>query len=278
MTRHAISVDLEDWYQTTVDPHADLTERFERNVEKILGVLAAHDVRATFFVLGITAEKAPQVIKAIAAAGHEMQSHGYGHQAVFDLTKDQFRQDLIRAKGLVEDMTGQEVFGYRAPDFSIDERTPWAYDVLAETGHRYDSSIFPIKMRRYGVAGYPPEPRIVRTAGGRRLVEAPVACFDWLGIRCPIGGGGYFRLWPYMVIRKAWRQLERLDRPGIVYMHPAEFDPDELNAYRDLVSWKFRLHQGLGRKGFARKIDRLLGEFDFGPIGKLLAPLLAELE
>lgn len=117
MARHAISVDLEDAYQILFDPHADLTERFERNVEKILGVLAAHDVRATFFVLGMAAEKAPQVIKAIAAAGHEMQSHGYGHQAVFDLTKDQFRQDLIRAKGLVEDMTGQEVFGYRAPDF-----------------------------------------------------------------------------------------------------------------------------------------------------------------
>lgn len=278
MTRHAISVDLEDVYQILFDPNADLAKRFERTIEKILGILAAHDVRATFFVLGMVAKKAPHVIKAIAAAGHEMQSHGYSHQAVFSLAEQEFRQDLTRAKDMVEDITGQEVFAYRAPDFSIDERTPWAYDVLVETGHRYDSSIFPIKMRRYGIDGYPPEPRIVRTTQGRCLVEAPVACFDWLGKRCPIGGGGYFRLWPYWVIRKAWRQLDRLGRPGIVYMHPAEFDPDELNAYRDLVSWKFRLHQGLGRKGFARKVDRLLGEFDFGPIGKLVAPLLAELE
>ena len=179
---------------------------------------------------------------------------------------------------MLEDQTGREIIGFRAPDFSIDERTPWAMDVLAETGHRYDSSVFPIKMSRYGMDGYPPEPRIVTTGRGNRLVEAPVACFDWLGKRRPVGGGGYFRLLPYWVIRRAWRQLDRLGRPGIVYMHPYEYDPSEMKAYRGSVSLKQRIHQGLGRKGFSRKIDRLLLDFSFGPICQALEPLLKELD
>jgi len=278
MARHAISVDLEDWFQTTVDPHADLPAGFERNMEKLLSNLAAHGVHGTFFVLGITAEKAPHAIKAVADAGHEVQSHGYGHRAVSSMTADEFREDLLRAKGLVEDITGHEVFGFRAPDFSIDERTPWAFDVLAETGHRYDSSIFPIKTSRYGVDGYPPEPRIVTTDRGNRLVEAPVACFNWLGRRRPVAGGGYFRLLPYWVIRKAWRQIDSLGRPGIIYVHPSEFDPNELKAYRDSISWKVRLHQSIGRRGLVRKVDRLLGEFEFGSIAEAIAPLLDELK
>ncbi|MHC4981655.1 MAG: polysaccharide deacetylase family protein [Planctomycetota bacterium] len=278
MTRHAISVDLEDWYQTTVDPDADLPAGFQRNIEKLLSILAARNTRGTFFVLGITAKKAPDLIKAIADAGHEMQSHGYSHRSVFDLTEQQFREDLTRAKGLVEDITGREVFGFRAPDFSIDGRTLWAFDVLVETGHRYDSSIFPVKTSRYGIDGYPPEPRIVTTPSGRRLVEAPVACFDCLGKRRPVAGGGYFRLWPYFVIRKAWRQLERARRPGIFYVHPSEFDPHELKAYRDSVPWMVRLHQSLGRRGLVRKIDRLLGDFDFGSVAEAIGPLLSELE
>lgn len=277
MVLHAISVDVEDWYQSTIDPEAELSDRFERSTAKVLEAFAAAGVRATFFVLGLAAEKAPRVARSIADAGHEVQSHGYGHVEVFKLSEGEFRQDLLRAKGMLEDQTGREIIGFRAPDFSIDERTPWAMDVLAETGHRYDSSVFPIKMSRYGMDGYPPEPRIVTTGRGNRLVEAPVACFDWLGKRRPVGGGGYFRLWPYWVIRKAWRQLERAGRPGIVYMHPYEYDPSEMSAYKDKVSLKSRLHQGLGRKGFAGKIDRLLRDYTFGPIRDVIAPLLEEL-
>ncbi len=277
MTLHAISVDVEDWYQSTIDPGAELSDRFARSTDRVLEAFAAADVKATFFVLGLAAEKAPQIVSLIADAGHEIQSHGYGHVEVFKLSEEQFRQDLIRAKKMLEDRTGREIIGFRAPGFSIDERTPWATDVLAETGHRYDSSVFPIKMSRYGMDGYPPQPRIVTSERGNRLVEAPVACFDWLGKRRPLGGGGYFRLWPYWVIRKAWRQLERLGRPGIVYMHPYEYDPSEMKSYRGVVSLKQRIHQGLGRKGFARKIDRLLRQFEFGPIRDVLAPLLDEL-
>lgn len=278
MTLHGISVDVEDWYQSTIDPAADLSDRFERNTQNVLDALEAAGTKATFFVLGLAAEKAPSVVQAILKAGHEVQSHGYGHVEVFKTSEEDFRQDLARAKALIEDITGTEIFGYRAPSFSIDERTPWALDVLAETGHRYDSSIFPIKMGRYGIDNYPPEPRIVETACGRRIVEAPIACFEWLGKRRPVGGGGYFRLWPYWVLRKAWRQLDRLDRPGIVYMHPYEYDPSEMGSYASRLPLKTRLHQGIGRKGFRRKVDRLIREFTFGPIREVVAPPLAELD
>lgn len=271
---HGLSIDLEDWYQSTIDPNADLSSRFEASTEQMLESFAARGVRATFFVLGLAAEKSPQIVRTIQAAGHEIQSHGYGHVEVFRLTREQFREDILRAKGLLEDMTGHEIYGYRAPSFSMDHRTPWAWDVLAETGHRYDSSVFPIEMRRYGIADYPLEPRIVDTSEGRRIVEAPIAVFQFMGRRVPVGGGGYFRLWPYGVIRRAWRQMERMNRPGVMYMHPYEYDPGELEMYRGSVGWKTRLHQGLGRASFPRKVDRLLQEFHFGSLSESLKTLL----
>jgi len=277
MACHAISVDVEDWYQSTVDADAPLSERFVASTHKVLEAFDRHKVRGTFFVLGLAAEVSPKLVKEIADAGHEVQSHGYGHALNFDLSEPQFREDLTRAKGMIEDLTGKEVFGYRAPCFSIDERNMWALDVLAETGHRYDSSIFPVKKSRYGIDGYPPEPRVIETPRGHALVEAPVACFDWLGKRRAVGGGGYFRLWPYRVIRKAWRQFEAADRPGIVYMHPYEYDPTEMAHFRESVTLKLRLHQGLGRASFPRKVDRLLGEFRFAAIEEVLAPLLEQL-
>jgi polysaccharide deacetylase family protein (PEP-CTERM system associated) len=272
---HAISVDVEDWFQSTIDADAPLSERFERSTDRVLEAFAAHGVRGTFFVLGLAAEKAPHVVRRIADAGHEIQSHGHGHRSNFELTPVQFRQDVLCAKRLIEDLCGREVYGYRAPSFSIDERNLWVLDVLAETGHRYDSSIFPLKTARYGIAGYPPEPRIVTTPRGHRLVESPVACFDWLGKRRAVGGGGYFRLWPYPVIRKAWRQLEARGRPGIVYFHPYEYDPAEMDSFKSQISLRQRIHQGLGRKGFPRKIDRLLSEFRFGTMAEVLSGLLA---
>jgi polysaccharide deacetylase family protein (PEP-CTERM system associated) len=243
----------------------------------VLEAFAANGVRGTFFVLGLAARKAPHIVRAISDAGHEIQSHGYGHRNNFELTAEQFRQDILQAKGLLEDLTGQEIYAYRAPCFTIDERNLWALDVLVETGHRYDSSIFPLKTSRYGIDGYPPQPQVVTTPNGGRIVEAPVACFDWLGRRCPAGGGGYFRLLPYWLIRRAWAQLERLARPGIVYMHPYEYDPVEMSVYNVSVPLSQRLHQGIGRKGFPGKIDRLLREFRFGPMRQVLAPWLEEI-
>ncbi|MHC4562005.1 MAG: DUF3473 domain-containing protein [Planctomycetota bacterium] len=275
--QHAMSVDVEDWYQSTIDSEADLSDRFKDSTQRVLEAFDAADVKGTFFILGLVASRAPRLVRAIHRAGHEVQSHGYGHRDNTTLTREQLREDLTRAKESIEDIIGEEVYGYRAPCFTITDRNLWALDVLVETGHRYDSSIFPLAMSRYGIEGYRPDPQIVTTPGGAHIVEAPVACFDWLGKRRPIGGGGYFRLWPYFVIRKAWRQMERHARPGTVYMHPYEYDPREMTAYRDQVSLRQRLHQGLGRKSFSGKIDRLLSEFHFGPMATTLAPLLTEL-
>lgn len=276
--KHAISVDIEDWYQSTIDVKANLSDRFRASTQTILEAFDARKVQGTFFILGLVAEKAPDVVRNIAQAGHEVQSHGYSHRDNREMTKDELREDLSHAKKLIEDIAGQEVYGYRAPCFTIDERNMWALDVLAETGHRYDSSIFPLKTDRYGVEGYPPEPGIITTPSGHRLIEAPVASFDWLGKRRPVGGGGYFRLWPYWVIRKAWRQMERKNRPGIVYMHPYEYDLREMDAYKHQIPLKMRMHQGIGRRGFPRKIDRLLKEFSFSSMQSVLEPLLGELQ
>lgn len=284
--RHALSVDMEDWYQAAISHGGggDPSEMFERNVDCVLEALAGHGVRATFFVLGMGAEKAGHLVRRVADAGHEIQNHGFGHKSNFILDAKAFREDLLRGKKLLEDLTGREVYGYRSPYFSIDERNLWALDVLRETGHRYDSSIFP--MRRtcivdigadtYGIDAFPPEPHVLPTPGGGKILEAPVACVDWLGRRWPIGGGGYFRLWPFAVIRLFWRQFEKQGRRGVVYMHPYEYDPTEIQADRVKVSWKDRLHQGLGRKRFPRKIDRLLKCFEFGAIEDAFSDLLAE--
>lgn len=277
-TTHSISVDVEDWYQSTIDPGADLSDRFETSTQRVLDAFASRGVYATFFVLGLAAEKCPELIKRISAAGHEVQSHGYGHRENWEMNRDELREDLLHAKHLLEDLTGREVFGYRAPCFSIDERNEWALDVIVETGHKYDSSIFPLKTSRYGIDGYPPEPRIVTTSGGGRLVEAPVACFTFCKRRLPVGGGGFFRLWPYLVIRRAWRQMDAEGRPGIVYMHPYEYDPTEMGHFKGQLSLKCRLHQGMGRKGFARKVDRLLSEFSFAPLSQILHGQLRALE
>ncbi len=274
---NAISVDVEDWYQSTIDSNAPLSDRFVASTERILDAFDAANVKGTFFILGLVAEKTPHVVRAIADRGHEVQSHGHGHLDNRLLSEEQLREDLLKAKNLIENITGQEVYAYRAPCFTIDQSNLWALDVLAETGHRYDSSIFPLKTSRYGIDGYPVEPRIIETPRGHRLIEAPVACFDFLGKRLPIGGGGYFRLWPYRVIRAAWRQFAKMEQSGIVYMHPYEYDPRETEAYRSEVSLLQRIHQGLGRKGFPRKIDQLLQEFTFVPMREVLSDLLGQI-
>ncbi len=275
--KHAISVDVEDWYQSSIDVNADLSDRFIQSTRSVLEAFESAGVKGTFFVLGLVAERSPALVREIAEAGHEVQSHGYGHLLNYDLDEEQLRQDLLRAKGLLEDVTGKEIYAYRSPVFTIDERNLWALDVLAETGHRYDSSIFPVKTSRYGIDGYEPGPQIITTPRGHKLVEAPVACCHLLGKRIPIGGGGYFRLWPYLFIRNAWKQLERVGRSGIVYMHPHEYDPREMAAYRGQVPLKRRIQQGLGRMAFPHKIDRLLKEFSFGPMNEVLAPWLEKL-
>jgi polysaccharide deacetylase family protein (PEP-CTERM system associated) len=270
---HAISIDVEDWYQSTMDCNAELSGRFEVSIHRLLEVFAQHQVHGTFFVLGLAAQKSPSLVRAISDAGHEIGSHGYSHKDVFTLTADHFRQDLIRAKGMLEDLVGKKVIGFRASNFSIDDRTMFAFDVLAETGHVYDSSVFPIKMPRYGTETFGEDPSVVTTPSGNRMIEAPIASCRWLGRKWPMGGGGYFRLWPYPVLRWAFRRMEKESRAGVIYFHPYECDTTEIQSYDD-IPLKIRIKQGLGRNGFMSKINRLMTDFRVAPLREVLSELI----
>lgn len=271
--QNAISVDVEDWLQSTVDPSLPLTHRFRHSTAKILEAFASKGVKGTFFVLGLAAEMAPEVVRDIHKAGHEVQSHGYGHQDVHSLTPEAFRQDLDRSKKLLEDLIGQPITGYRAPAFTITLDNLWALDVLCECGFEYDSSVFPLKTRRYGIAGAPWFPHRLRTPAGFEILELPVASFKWGPWRLPVGGGGYFRLFPYDIIRGGIRRVNRAGHPAVIYLHPYEYDPVEFAELGHPVSWRQRLHQGLGRRRFPLRIDRLLDDFPFGTIRETINAL-----
>jgi polysaccharide deacetylase family protein (PEP-CTERM system associated) len=268
---NAVTVDVEDWIQSVIDPDLPLTDRFRSNTRKVLDTLARHGVKGTFFVLGLAAEKAPDLVREIDAAGHEVQSHGYGHRWVHTQTPQAFREDIERSKKLLEDLIGRPITGYRAPAFTIMRESLWALDVLAECGFAYDSSIFPLRARRYGITGAPWYPHRLRTAAGHELIEIPVASYRCLGRRLPAGGGGYFRLLPCAVARRAIRQINRAGHAATIYMHPHEFSPDDFRSYSRRIPWPARIHQGLGRRGFPRKIDRLLTGFPFSTLRALIA-------
>jgi polysaccharide deacetylase family protein (PEP-CTERM system associated) len=267
---NALTIDVEDWAQACLDPTFPLTGRFIRNTHRVLEVLAAHDVKATFFVLGLAARKAPSLVSEIQTAGHEIQSHGYGHRLLHTLTPEQFRRDLEDARKVLEDVVGLPVNGYRAPAFSITTKTLWALDVLAQCGFRYDSSVFPVRTHRYGIRGAARVPHRLRTPGGSEIIEVPVASYRWAGRTWPLGGGGYFRLAPYALIRRAVRKLNVAAVPATVYLHPHEFDPDEFKEMVYPVSWPRRIHQSCGRRGIPSKIHRLLTDFRFGPVRDVL--------
>ena len=267
---HGLSIDVEDWQQSVLDRSLPVSDRFVAGTRRLLELLDEFGVRATFFVLGIAAQKAPGLIRELHAAGHEVQTHGCDHAEVNTLTPERFRQDLLRAKGIVEDLIGREVYAFRAPKFSILASNLWALDVLAECGLRYDSSIFPMRIRSYGIDGWPPYEHYLRTPAGAELIEVPVATLRLMGRRVPIGGGGYFRLLPLSLIRLGLRRLERRGIPAVLYFHPHEFDPQAFAELDVAVPWRTRLHQGLGRPGFTEKIRSLLDEFPFGPICDLL--------
>lgn len=270
---NAITIDLEDWAQAVLDPDLPVSDRFRVGADRILKLLDARGVRATFFVLGRAAERAPDLVRAIHAAGHEVQSHGYGHRLIDALTPAALRADLIRSRKVLEDIMGERVRGYRAPAFSVTRRTPWALDEIVEAGFSYDSSVFPVAMRRYGVHHAPHYPHRLRTPRGNDITEVPVASFHGLGRRFPVAGGGYFRLLPYRVIRFGLGQLNRAGHPATIYAHPHEFDPEGIAASPHRIPLRRRVHQGLGRRGFEGKIDRLLGDLRFAPVGEVLAGL-----
>lgn len=229
----AMTVDVEDYFQVAAFDGLVRREdwdsypcRVERNVDRILGLFADKGVSATFFTLGWIAERYPEMVRRIVAEGHELASHGYEHVKVHSQAPEAFRQDIRKTKALLEDIGGQQIKGYRAASFSIDQRSLWAFDILAEEGHLYSSSVYPIKHDHYGM---PEASRFsFRPSQAHSLIEIPITTLDLFNRNLPSGGGGYFRLLPYAVSRWALRRIGAKDkRPAIFYFHPWEVDPDQ---------------------------------------------------
>jgi polysaccharide deacetylase family protein (PEP-CTERM system associated) len=269
MPLNALTFDVEDYFQVTgfarhIDPATWL--RYEPRVEIgtriILDLLAAAEVRATFFTLGWIARRHPRLVREIQRAGHEIASHGDWHQLVTTQTAAEFRADVRAAKAVLEDVTGRQISGYRAPSFSIAPDRAWAFEVLVEEGYTFDSSIAAGRRDSCDDRAGAEVPFVLRTPSGP-LTEYPLPTAHGLGRRVPIGGGGYFRLYPYAVTRRGLRAINAAGRPFAVYLHPWEFDPDQPRLAGPLVK-RFKHRFNLRRT--RPRLERLLGEFKFGTI------------
>lgn len=265
---NGLSVDVEDWFQVGAfenvidrDCWDSLGDRVERNVVAILDMFAEADVRATFFTLGWVARRNPGLMRRIVAAGHEIASHGWDHARVFTLDRESFARDLEMSRKTLEDATGVAVTGYRAPSFSIDARTPWAYMVLAEQGYAYSSSVAPIVHDHYG---WKEAPRFAfRPLPWSDLLELPVTTAMFAGRRLAAGGGGFFRVLPYGFSRWAIRQVNRREsRPAVFYFHPWEIDPAQPRVPEAPLRSRLRHYTKL--EAMAGKLRQLVHEFRWG--------------
>ncbi|WP_282604516.1 XrtA system polysaccharide deacetylase [Pelagibius sp. Alg239-R121] len=270
---NAMSVDVEDYFQVSAfadqitrddwDSHGC---RVERNTDVILQMFADHGAKATFFTLGWVAERYPDLIRRIVAEGHELASHGYEHTRVHHQTEDQFQADVHRTKAILEDIGSCAVTGYRAASFSIDERTPWAFDVLAREGHVYSSSVYPINHDLYGM---PSAPRFAFTPSkDNDLLEIPVTTVTVGSKKFPCGGGGYFRLLPYLYSRWAMRRVNQQDgEPCMFYFHPWEIDPEQPRIPGASAKSKFRHYTNLGR--MEARLRVVLNDFSWDRVDRV---------
>jgi polysaccharide deacetylase family protein (PEP-CTERM system associated) len=273
--KHCLSFDVEEHFQVSAfaSPirrrHWDsFTSRVEANTEAILSLLEDRNVRATFFILGWVAHRHPGLVKKLADKGHEIASHGYSHETITGQTPGLFREDIRRAKQILEDTIGAPVYGYRAPSFTITRDTQWALPVLVEEGYVYDSSIFPIMHDRYGMRGANPWCHQLQTNSGS-IWEVPPSTLNIGGVRVPIAGGGYFRLYPFSCLK--W-MLKRASQQGplVLYLHPWELDPQQPRMSGSLVS-RFRHYVNLGKT--AGRLSQLLNDFSFAPIREAIAEI-----
>ncbi len=274
MITNALSVDVEDWFQVGAFERtihrADwdgLERRVEANTDACLAMFDEAGVKGTFFTLGWVAERHPALIRRIVDQGHELASHGWDHGRVFAMSPAAFAEDLARARQTLEDAGGVAVTGYRAPSFSIDARTPWAHEALAEAGYTYSSSVAPVQHDHYG---WPEAPRFAfRPVAGSDLLELPVTTARFAGRTLAAGGGGFFRLLPYGFSRWAVRQANAAGEPAIIYFHPWEIDPDQPRVAG--APLKSRLRHYTNLSAMAGKLKRLIGDFAWGRVDQIVA-------
>jgi polysaccharide deacetylase family protein (PEP-CTERM system associated) len=280
--KNALSVDVEDWFQVgafeTVIDRGDwetLPRRVETNTDAVLRLFDEAKVKATFFTLGWVAARHPGLIRRIAEAGHEIASHGWDHKRLFEMDEAEFRADLVRAREAIEDASGRKVSGYRAPSFSIDQRTPWAHPVLAEQGYDYSSSVAPIRHDHYG---WRDSPRFAwRPVQGADLIELPVTTFELGGRRFAAGGGGFFRLLPYALSNWAIRRVNDTEaRPAIFYFHPWDMDVDQPRVADAPIKSKLRHYTNLS--AMRPKLLKLLNAHEWGRTDAVAAAEQARLQ
>lgn len=273
---NALSIDVEDYFQVSaLAPHFPRDQwdsvpvRVEANVERLLEILDTTSARATFFTLGWVAERYPQMVQRIVANGHELASHGYAHLRATDQTQAEFRDDIVRAKRLLEDISGAAVIGYRAPSFSISNENLWAFDVLQEADYRYSSSVYPVRHDHYGI---PDAPRFAYQSRPG-LVELPLTTLRVGGRNWPAGGGGFFRLLPYRASRWLIRQVNANDRQAaIFYMHPWEIDPGQPRVSGATAKTRFRHYVNLNRT--EARLRRLVADFKWDRIDHVFRGVL----
>lgn len=276
---NAISIDVEEYFHATnMDPYigrkrwSGMASRLAHSIDLTLDALQQKNTRATFFVLGLVAEQHPNIVRRIAEAGHEIASHGFEHRLVYDQSRSEFLQDITKTKTLLEQIIGEKIAGYRAPNFSITERAPWAHSALIEAGYSYDSSVYPIWHPRYANPNATREPHLVEVDGSC-LVEIPASTFElrFFGkkLRLPIAGGAYWRLLPQMVIARAMQQVSEGDQlPLVSYFHPWELDSEQPRITEMAQLTKLRHYGGLA--SFNGKLRSFLEQFRFTTISEML--------
>jgi len=267
---NAFSIDFEDWYQgleiIDMKNWHNYESRIERNCNGCLEILAKYNVKATFFVLGYLAENYPKLIRDIASAGHEVGSHGYSHTQIFRLTPEKFNQELIRTNDSIAAACGKKPIGFRAPIFSVLAASHWSFDLLSENGFIYDSSINPTLNYRYGYIRADRFKHEIITNSGARIIEIPVTSARIFGLNFPVGGGAYFRFWPYFFTRWAFNKVNKNGKPGVFYMHPWEIDPEQPR-----INLPFRLSATHYHRLDSTKslLESLLSDFKFSTMASV---------
>lgn len=271
---NVLSVDVEDYFHVAalsesikVEEWETISPRVVDNTRRLLDLFDNHNVKATHFVLGWVAERFPELVREIDARGHEVASHGYSHQLIYEQTPELFYEETRKSKDILENLLSKPIAGYRAASYSITKKSLWALDILSELGFKYDSSIFPIHHDRYGIPDAEPLPHKLKTPNGNEIVEFPLTTSSLFGVKMPAAGGGYFRLYPYAMSKFLLRRVQKMRRPIVFYLHPWEIDYKQPRVKASALS-TFRHYNNLDK--CEQRLDKLLRDFSFSTMSDVL--------